>query len=69
MSIQDDTHDKLTQSPWRIQGKRAVPKRRSPVTSSLQKGAPEIPILVQTRRKELPAEFEDSRTQRHTTQK
>ena len=71
MSIQDDTHDKLTKAYMAyFKANEQFVKRRSLATKvAARKALAEIRILARTRRKELIAEFEDSRNQKTHNQK
>ena len=71
MSIQDDTHDKLTKAYMAyFKANEQFAKRRSLATKvAARKALAEIRILARTRRKELTAEFEDSRNQQTHNQK
>ena len=71
MSIQDDTHDKLTKAYMAyFKANEQFAKRRSLATKvAARKALAEIRILARTRRKELTVEFEDSRNQKTHNQK
>ena len=71
MSIQDDTHDKLTKAYMAyFKANEQFAKRRSLATKvAARKALAEIRILARTRRKELTAVFEDSRNQKTHNQK
>ena len=71
MSIQDDTHDKLTKAYMAyFKANEQFAKRRSLATKvAARKALAEIRILARTRRKELTAEFESSRNQKTHNQK
>ncbi len=71
MSIQDDTHDKLTKAYMAyFKANEQFAKRRSLATKvAARKALAEIRILARTRRKELTTEFEDSRNQKTHNQK
>ena len=71
MSIQDDTHDKLTKAYMAyFKANEQFAKRRSLATKvAARKALAEIRILARTRRKALTAEFEDSRNQKTHNQK
>ena len=69
MSIQDDTHDKLTKAYMAyFKANEQFVKRRSLATKvAARKALAEIRILARTRRKELTEEFESVEIKRHTT--
>ena len=71
MSIQDDTHDKLTKAYMAyFKANEQFAKRRSLATKvAARKALAEIRILARTRRKELTEEFELSRNQKTHNQK
>ena len=71
MSIQDDTHDKLTKAYMAyFKANEQFAKRRSLATKvAARKALAEIRILARTRRKELTEEFEYSRNQKTHNQK
>jgi len=71
MSIQDDTHDKLTKAYMAyFKANEQFAKRRSLATKvAARKALAEIRILARTRRKELTEEFELSRNQKTQNQK
>ena len=71
MSIQDDTHDKLTKADMAyFKANEQFAKRRSLATKvAARKALAEIRILARTRRKELTEEFESSRNQKTHNQK
>jgi hypothetical protein len=71
MSIQDDTHDKLTKAYMAyFKANEQFAKRRSLATKvAARKALAEIRILARTRRKELTEEFESSRNQKTHNQK
>lgn len=71
MSIQDDTHDKLTKAYMAyFKANEQFAKRRSLATKvAARKALAEIRILARERRKELTAEFELSRNQKTHNQK
>ena len=71
MSIQDDTHDKLTKAYMAyFKANEQFAKRRSLATKVVaRKALAEIRILARTRRKELTEEFESSRNQKTHNQK
>ena len=71
MSIQDDTHDKLTKAYMAyFKANEQFAKRRSLATKvTARKALAEIRILARTRRKELTVEFESSRNQKTHNQK
>ena len=71
MSIQDDTHDKLTKAYMAyFKANEQFAKRRSLATKvAARKALAEIRTLARTRRKELTVEFEDSRNQKTRNQK
>ena len=71
MSIQDDTHDKLTKAYMAyFKANEQFAKRRSLATKvAARKALAEIRILARERRKELTEEFESSRNQKTHNQK
>ena len=71
MTIQDDTHDKLTKAYMAyFKANEQFAKRRSLATKvAARKALAEIRILARTRRKELTEEFESSRNQKTHNQK
>ena len=71
MSIQDDTHDKLTKAYMAyFKANEQFAKRRSLATKvAARKALAEIRILARTRRKELTEEFELNRNQKTHNQK
>ena len=71
MTIQDDTHDKLTKAYMEyFKANEKFAERRSLATKvAARKALAEIRILARTRRKELTEEFESSRNQKTHNQK
>ena len=71
MSIQDDTHDKLTKAYMAyFKANEQFAKRRSLATKvAARKALAEIRILARTRRKELTDEYNTARTQKQQNQK
>ena len=71
MTIQDDTHDKLTKAYMAyFKANELFAERRSLATKvAARKALAEIRILARTRRKELTEEFELSRNQKTHNQK
>ena len=71
MTIQDDTHDKLTKAYMAyFKANELFAERRSLATKvAARKALAEIRILARTRRKELTEEFESSRNQKTHNQK
>ena len=71
MSIQDDTHDKLTKAYMAyLKANEQFVKRRSLATKvAARKALAEIRILARTRRKELTEEYNTARIQKQHNQK
>ena len=71
MSIQDDTHDKLTKAYMAyFKANEQFVKRRSLATKvAARKALAEIRILARTRRKELTEEYNTARIQKQHNQK
>ena len=71
MSIQDDTHDKLTKAYMAyFKANEQFAKRRSLATKvAARKALAEIRILARTRRKELTDEYNSARIQKQQNQK
>ena len=71
MSIQDDTHDKLTKAYMAyFKANEQFVKRRSRATKvAARKALAEIRILARTRRKELTEEYNTARIQKQHNQK
>ena len=71
MSIQDDTHDKLTKAYMEyFKANEQFVKRRSLATKvAARKALAEIRILARTRRKELTEEYNTARIQKQHNQK
>jgi len=71
MSIQDDTHDKLTKAYMAyFKANEQFAKRRSLATKvAARKALAEIRILARTRRKELTEEYNTARIQKQHNQK
>ena len=71
MSIQDDTHDKLTKAYMAyFTANEQFVKRRSLATKvAARKALAEIRILARTRRKELTEEYNTARIQKQHNQK
>ena len=71
MSIQDDTHDKLTKAYMAyFKANEQIVKRRSLATKvAARKALAEIRILARTRRKELTEEYNTARIQKQHNQK
>ena len=71
MSIQDDTHDKLTKAYMAyFKANEQCVKRRSLATKvAARKALAEIRILARTRRKELTEEYNSARIQKQHNQK
>ena len=71
MSIQDDTHDKLTKAYMAyFKANEQFAKRRSLATKvAARKALAEIRILARTRRKELTDEYNTARIQKQQNQK
>jgi len=71
MSIQDDTHDKLTKAYMAyFKANEQFAKRRSLATKvAARKALAEIRILARTRRKELTEEYNTARIQKQQNQK
>ena len=71
MSIQDDTHDKLTKAYMAyFKANEQFAKRRSLATKvAARKALAEIRILARTRRKELTEEYNSARIQKQHNQK
>ncbi len=71
MSIQDDTHDKLTKAYMEyFKANELFVKRRSLATKvAARKALAEIRILARTRRKELTDEYNTARIQKQHNQK
>ena len=71
MSIQDDTHDKLTKAYMAyFKANEQFAKRRSLATKvAARKALAEIRILARSRRKELTAEYETAKIQKQQNQK
>ena len=71
MSIQDDTHDKLTKAYMAyFKANEQFVKRQSLATKvAARKALAEIRILARTRRKELTDEYNTARIQKQQNQK
>ena len=71
MSIQDDTHDKLTKAYMAyFKANEQFAKRRSLATKvAARKALAEIRILARSRRKELTEEYNTARIQKQHNQK
>ena len=71
MSIQDETHDKLTKAYMAyFKANEQFAKRRSLATKvAARKALAEIRILARTRRKELTEEYNTARIQKQHNQK
>ena len=71
MSIQDDTHDKLTKAYMAyFKANEQFAKRRSLATKvAARKALAEIRILARSRRKELTDEYQSAKIQKQQNQK
>ena len=71
MSIQDDTHDKLTKAYMAyFKANEQFAKRRSLATKvAARKALAEIRILARSRRKELTDEYQTAKIQKQQNQK
>ena len=71
MSIQDDTHDKLTKAYMAyIKANEQFAKRRRLATKvAARKALAEIRILARSRRKELTDEYQTAKIQKQQNQK
>ena len=71
MSIQDDTHDKLTKAYMAyFKANEQFAKRRSLATKvAARKALAEIRILARSRRKELTEEYQSAKIQKQQNQK